>query len=77
MKECCLTCHAYALWDGDYCCTWHMKILSYCDDNYKAYNPERLIINKCDEYKQAENNKHLDMVIETWNKCNPLNKFDR
>ena len=28
-KKCCLTCDGFCWWDGDYCCTKHMKIHQY------------------------------------------------
>ena len=28
---CCINCSHFGWWDGDWCCTWHMKIIQHGD----------------------------------------------
>lgn len=27
--NCCINCRHFALWEEDWCCTWHMKIIQH------------------------------------------------
>lgn len=74
MKHTCLDCHAFALWDGDWCCTWNMKILSYCRDfprDYEATTPDYILENDCKDYRYNESKRHNEIQKELWNRCNP------
>lgn len=52
----CIKCQHFAWWDGDFCCTKHMKILQEAPD--ANFNDDILISisnNKdCEDYKEAE-----------------------
>lgn len=70
---CCLDCDGYALWDGDYCCTLKMQILSYGEEKtHRALNPENVLKAPCIEYRHDGTEKHYHMNHEIWNNCNKL-----
>lgn len=75
---CCLHCDHYAIWDGDYCCVWKLKLLSLGDDDGAAIQPQRVLeprSQECSDFEQIEEEKFTKLNIETWNKYNPQNKY--
>jgi len=66
-KHTCLDCEGFAWWDGDYCCTLHMTILSHTeDDSYKALNPEFIEENECPDFKRTWSKKHREIEHQAW-----------
>lgn len=69
----CLDCEHFTYWDGDYCCTWKMMILSEATESGKALNPDRVLEeDTCHDFSEAwDITKRVNK--ETWENLNKEN----
>ena len=84
-KDCCLNCHGFSWWDGDYCCISCMEIHQYGFGNenggYTAYPFMNSDIDKtmktpetCKYYSKVDNNPKYNQYMEEYKK---FKKFDK
>lgn len=70
MKHKCIDCEGFTYWDGDWCCTLLMKLLSGIDENDKTINPEECEREReCNDFRdvlEVHTEERLKIRKEEW-----------